>query len=60
MVAGFAFVAWPASYGQSGITTFIVNQRGRVYQKDLGSNTGKLAEDLKEYDPDPTWQVSPD
>jgi hypothetical protein len=60
MVAGFAFVAWPASYGQSGIMTFIVNQRGRVYQKDLGPNTGKLAEDIKEYDPDSTWQVSPD
>jgi hypothetical protein len=60
MIAGFAFVAWPASYGQSGIMTFIVNQRGRIYQKDLGPNTAKLEEDIKEYDPDPTWQVSPD
>jgi hypothetical protein len=39
MIAGFAFVAWPASYGQSGIMTFIVNQQGRVYQKDFGVNT---------------------
>ena len=60
MVAGFAFAAWPASYGQSGVMTFIVNQRGRVYQKDLGANTNRLAEEMKEYDPDTTWQVSPD
>ena len=60
MIAGFAFVAWPAGYGQSGIMTFIVNQRGRVYQKDLGANTAKLAEDMKEYDPDETWSVSSD
>ena len=60
MVAGFAFVAWPASYGQSGMMTFIVNQRGRVYQKDLGPSTGKLAEAIKAYDPDASWTVSPD
>lgn len=40
--------------------TFIVNQRGRVYQKDLGAKTEKLAPAITEYDPDPTWQVSPD
>jgi hypothetical protein len=60
MIAGFAFVAWPASYGQSGIVTFIVNQQGRVYQKDLGANTSKLAAEMKAYDPDPSWQVSLD
>ena len=60
MIAGFGFVAWPASYGTNGIMTFIVNQRGRVYQKDLGPNTAKLAEGMKEYDPDKTWTVSPD
>jgi hypothetical protein len=60
MVAGFAFVAWPASYGQSGVMTFIVNQRGRVYRKDLGPTSGKLAENIAEYDPDPTWQASRD
>lgn len=60
MIAGFALVAWPARYGDSGIMTFIVNQQGRVYQKDLGSNTSKLASDMKAYDPDPSWHVSPD
>jgi hypothetical protein len=60
MIAGFAFVAWPASYGEGGIMTFIVNQRGRVYQKDLGPKTDKLVEEMKEYDPDNTWTLSPD
>ncbi len=60
MIGGFALVAWPAQYGQSGIMTFIVNQQGRVYQKDLGDKTSKLASALKEYDPDPTWSVSKD
>jgi hypothetical protein len=60
MIGGFALVAWPAEYGNSGIMTFIVNQQGGVYQKDLGAKTGKLAPDMEKYDPDPTWQLSPD
>jgi hypothetical protein len=60
MIAGFALVAWPAEYGDSGIMTFIVNQQGRVYQKDLGRNTTKLAKAMKEYDPDPSWKLSRD
>ena len=60
MIGGFALVAWPAEYGDSGIMTFIVNQQGRVYQKDLGPKTGKLAPAMKVYDPDPSWAVSPD
>ena len=60
MIGGFALVAWPAEYGNSGIMTFIVNQQGRVYQKDLGTKTGKLAPAMKRYDPDATWQLSPD
>ena len=60
MIGGFALVAWPAEYGNSGIMTFIVNQQGRVFQKDFGSKTGKLAPAMKKYDPDPTWQLSPD
>ena len=60
MIAGFALVAWPADYGKSGIMTFIVNQQGRVYQKDLGSNTGKSAPAIKRYEPDSTWQLSTD
>jgi hypothetical protein len=60
MIGGFALVAWPAVYGDSGIMTFIVNQRGRVYQKDLGPKTGKLAPAMTAYDPDSSWEVSPD
>jgi len=60
MIAGFGLVAWPAQYGESGIMTFMVNQQGRVYQKDLGPKTDELAATMKEYDPDPTWRVSPD
>lgn len=60
MIGGFALVAWPAEYGNTGIMTFIVNQQGRVFQKDLGLKTGKLAPAMKQYDPDLTWQLSPD
>ena len=60
MIAGFGLVAWPARYGESGIMTFIVNQQGRVYEKDLGPKTAKLAPAIKEYAPDSTWRASPD
>jgi Protein of unknown function (DUF2950) len=60
MIGGFALVAWPAEYGNSGIMTFIVNQQGRVYQKDLGAKTDYLAPAIKRYDPDSTWQLSAD
>jgi hypothetical protein len=58
MIGGFALVAWPAEYGETGIMTFIVNQQGRVYQKDLGSKTDKIATGMKEYNPDKTWSIS--
>jgi hypothetical protein len=58
MIAGFALVAWPAGYGETGIMTFIVNQQGKVYQKDLGEKTEKEAPAIKVYDPDPTWKLS--
>ena len=60
MIGGFAMVAWPADYGQSGVMTFVVNQQGRVYQKDLGPKTAKIVKSMREYDPDPTWKLSPD
>lgn len=56
MTGGFAFIAFPADYRSSGVVTFIVNQDGVVYQKDLGPNTAALAKAMKEYDPDSTWQ----
>jgi len=60
MIGGFALVAWPAEYGTSGIMTFIVNQQGRVYQKNLGPHTDKIARKMSSYDPDPSWRLSPD
>jgi len=56
MVAGFALVAWPAEYAVSGVMTFIVNQNGTVYQKDLGLKTGELAKTMTLYNPDRTWR----
>lgn len=56
MTAGFGLVAYPAKYGVSGIMTFIVNQEGAVYEKDLGPGTEELAKKITKYDPDQTWK----
>jgi hypothetical protein len=60
MTRGFAAVAWPAKYGNSGVKTFVVNQRGIVQEKDLGAETDALARAMRVYDPDATWQVTAD
>ena len=56
LLGGFALVAFPAQYGVSGVMTFIVNQDGVVYQKDLGPNTAAIARSMKLFNPDSTWQ----
>jgi hypothetical protein len=56
MVAGFALVAWPAEYGVSGVMTFVVNQNGMVYEKDLGPKTEAAAKAMTLYSPDRTWK----
>jgi hypothetical protein len=56
MTGGFALVAYPVSYRDSGVMTFIVNQDGQIYQKDLGSNTDQIASEMVAYNPDATWQ----
>jgi hypothetical protein len=56
LTRGFAFVAYPAQYRNSGVMTFIVDQDGVVYQKDLGPQTSDLAAAMKEYNPDATWE----
>jgi hypothetical protein len=56
LTKGFAFVAYPAEYRNSGVMTFIVNQSGQVYQKDLGQNTASIAASMKDYNPDKSWQ----
>lgn len=55
MLAGFALVAWPAQWGNSGVMTFIVSKRGRIYQKNLGPKTAQIAAAMTSYDPDNTW-----
>lgn len=56
LTKGFAVVAYPAVYGSSGIMTFIANQRGIVFQKDLGEQTDEIAASMSEYDPDSSWE----
>jgi hypothetical protein len=60
MIGGFGLVAWPAEYGVSGIKTFIVNQDGVVYEKDLGPPTATVAGAMTKFNPDKTWDESPD
>jgi Protein of unknown function (DUF2950) len=55
MIAGYALIAFPADYANSGIKTFVVNHYGTVYEKDLGPDTAKLASAMTEYNPDRTW-----
>jgi hypothetical protein len=55
MIGGFAVLAYPARYGASGVTSFIVNHDGVVYEKDLGRRTKELAAQLTSFDPDATW-----
>ena len=56
---GFALIAWPADYGASGVMTFIVNQDGVVFQKDLGEDTEAAVAAIDAYDPDSTWIAVP-
>lgn len=55
MIAGFALVAFPASYGGSGVMSFIVNHQGRIFQQDLGLKTTEIAKAIKEFNPDSGW-----
>ena len=57
MIAGYALIAYPDKWGSSGIMTFIVNQQGRVYQKNLGPKTAQIAAGIMEYDPDTSWKL---
>jgi hypothetical protein len=56
MVEGFSFVAYPAKYRSSGVMTFIVNEDGVVYQKDLGKRTDVLTKSMQDYNPNSSWQ----
>ncbi len=57
MIGGYALVAYPESWGKSGVMTFIINQQGRVYQKNLGANTTADVAAMSAYNPDPSWTI---
>ena len=59
LISGFAMVAWPDQYGESGVMTFIVNHNGKIFEKDLGRNTSAVAEKMATFDPGPGWRASP-
>ncbi len=56
MHGGFGMVAWPAEYGASGVKTFLVNQQGVIYEKDLGPHTAEHAAAIHTFNPDSTWK----
>jgi hypothetical protein len=58
MRGGFAMIAYPANYKNSGVMTFMVDDRGKVYEKDLGMDTEKLAAAIRVFEPDSTWTES--
>lgn len=60
MIAGFALVAWPVKYGETGVNTFVVNRNGIVYQADLGDATDKIARGMKQFNPGDRWTVTED
>ena len=58
MTEGFALIAWPMSYRRSGVMTFLVDQSGRILQKDLGEDTAALVDTIRVYDPDESWEAA--
>jgi len=60
MIDGYGLIAWPAKYDDTGVMTFIVNQDGVVYQKNLGPGTDRAARTINAYNPDASWsKVTP-
>ena len=60
LMGGFAVIAYPAQYGNSGIMTFMTNHDGIVYQRDFGDDTQKIAESITAFDPGPGWTKCPE
>ena len=59
MIGGFALVAYPASYGSSGVMTFLINHDGVVYEKDLGPDTAQSVQEITRFNPDKSWKQQP-
>ena len=60
MINGFALIGWPARYGETGVSTFVVNQAGVVYEKDFGPDTEKIVSGIKTFNPNDSWSVVED
>ena len=60
LTAGFALVAYPERWDKSGIMTFIIGRDGKLYQRNLGEETSRIAESMKAFDPDAEWTLVPD
>lgn len=60
MIAGFSLIAWPVTYAETGVKTFVVNQQGIVYERDLGSSTEAIVPFIDRFDPDDKWSVVAD
>ncbi|EJN34661.1 hypothetical protein PMI35_00409 [Pseudomonas sp. GM78] len=59
MSRGFALIAWPAKYGETGVMSFMISHEGQVFEKDLGPGSEKLAQAMKRFDPDDSWTEVP-
>lgn len=60
MIAGFALVAWPVTYAETGVKTFIVSKDGIVYETDLGADTETAVKGITSFNPDDSWDISKD
>ncbi|MGO4840913.1 DUF2950 family protein, partial [Rhizobiaceae sp. 2RAB30] len=60
MIAGFAAVAWPVKYGETGVHTFVVSKPGIVYEADLGRHTEEIAKGIRRFNPGKNWDVVSD
>ena len=60
MIGGFALIAWPARYAETGVSTFMVNQAGIVYEKDFGVDTENIVAGIKTFNPDAGWEIVED
>ena len=60
MINGFALIAWPAKYGETGVSTFVVNQAGVVYERDFGPDTADIASKILTFNPGDKWDLVED
>ena len=60
MINGFALIAWPAKYGETGVSTFVVNQAGVVYERDFGADTENIAPKILTFNPSDKWELVED